>query len=114
VEKIVNEGRNGGTLNVGNPGNKGGTGRPPDEIRRKFREILSGAGTERIEAIVTRSEEGDVLRAVDLCAKYGLGEAQVFLENTEVFEAIGKMLPSYLAQDQCKQFLEELKGRLSK
>ena len=45
-KKIVNNivsypGRNGGTLTAGNPGNKGGAGRPPNEIRALARKGLA-------------------------------------------------------------------------
>ena len=32
-------GKNGGKLKTGNPGNKGGTGRPPNELRNWLREL---------------------------------------------------------------------------
>ena len=34
-------GKNGGTLKVGNPGNKGGSGRPADEFKRRMAAIAS-------------------------------------------------------------------------
>lgn len=97
----------------GKPGNKGGTGRPPEEIRRKFREILAGAGTERIEKIVTREEEGDVLRAVDMLGKYGLGEANVLLENDTIITKLADVLAKYVSKDVGAQILADLQASLA-
>lgn len=41
VKKSVQPGRNGGTLKVGNPGNKGGTGRPANWLRDWCDELLA-------------------------------------------------------------------------
>jgi len=64
-------------LNVGNPGNKGGTGRPTSEIRAKCR----GSFDERIKvaeqiADAKESTDSDKLRALDLLGKYGLPAQQ--------------------------------------
>lgn len=84
-------GLNGGTLQVGNPGNAGGTGRPPSAIR----EALRGSFDRRI-AILEQIADGDAvvkvkdafgketgttvsaspadrLKAIDTLARYGLG-----------------------------------------
>ena len=68
-------GRNGGRLRNGSrPGNKGGTGRPPSEIRKKLR----GSFEERIKVIEAIADDAKAstaerLKALDLMAKYGLG-----------------------------------------
>jgi hypothetical protein len=59
----------------GNPGNKGGTGRPPNEIRARMREGLSAA----LDLVDKMMEEPDQLspaqklQMVDLLARYGIG-----------------------------------------
>ena len=65
----------GGILRVGNPGNKGGTGRTPSALRAQLR----GSLADRIGIIeaVADSESAtnsDRLKAVELLARYGLGE----------------------------------------
>lgn len=70
----THEGRNGGRLRRGNPGNKGGLGRTPSEIRQKLR----GSFADRVKvcekiADDPKASPSDRLRALDLLAKYGLG-----------------------------------------
>jgi hypothetical protein len=65
----------GGALKVGNPGNRGGTGRPPSEIRQRLR----GAFEDRIPILEDIADSAtasasDRMKAVDLMAKYGLGK----------------------------------------
>lgn len=91
----------------GFPGNKGGTGRPKEEIRQRFREILAGAGMQRVEEIIDGDKEGDVLKAVDLCGKYGLGEAKVAIPE-EVFETVIKVLRPYVGKVLDSEVLGEI------
>jgi hypothetical protein len=80
------EGRNGGTLNVGgNEGNRYGAGRKPRELRRQLQGGLDAAletlikialGTHEWkdgEGKVCRPTANEMLRAIDLLAKYGIG-----------------------------------------
>ena len=64
-----------GALNSGGtPGNKGGTGRPPSEIRERMRGSL--ADRLRIAEEIAdnkKSNDSDRLKALDFLAKYGLG-----------------------------------------
>lgn len=77
----VMPGRNGGTLNRGNPGNKGG-GRPASVIRealrgdfekrrRKLREIADNKPDKDGKLPYTTADQ---LKALDLMAKYGMGQ----------------------------------------
>lgn len=64
----------GGALQVGNPGNSGGTGRPPSLLRQQLR----GAFAERVAVLtgITDDQEapnGDRIRAMDVLGKYGIG-----------------------------------------
>ena len=84
----------GGSLQTGNPGNKGG-GRTPDELRALFRQPLAKLlpVVERIAEAVdvevvscphcnekvevpSYRKDGDKLKAVDLLARYGIGTKQ--------------------------------------
>ena len=63
----------GGDLRIGNPGNKGGTGRPPSEVRRAFLDALQG-GPEALQRIITASgsRDADRIAAIAAAAKIGL------------------------------------------
>ena len=66
----------GGALKLGgNPGNAGGTGRPPNEVRRALRNVLDGKGLAVVEEIIGNPaiDAGDRLRAIEIAARYGLG-----------------------------------------
>jgi hypothetical protein len=103
-------GKNGGQLQTGNPGNKGG-GRSPNEIRARLREAMDGhfdtlekiaRGTIPLqtacnkcgwsgESIELPTTASDQLRAIDQLLKYGVGvvkEASV----EDVRERVAKTL----------------------
>jgi hypothetical protein len=71
VDNTVQPGKNGGKLRKGNPGNKGGTGRPPAEIRQRcadgFDRHIATA-----EAILNSPDASntDKIRALDVLGKY--------------------------------------------
>lgn len=67
-------GKHGGRLLTGNPGNKGGTGRPPDAIRATCRDSFDTriATLEQI-ADDTNADPALRIRAIEALAKYGLG-----------------------------------------
>ena len=76
-------GKNGGTLKVGNEGNKGGLGRPPNEVRAMARENgyrFLGLIEKRLLKLEQLAAEGkelpwsQVKELADLNLKYGLGE----------------------------------------
>lgn len=73
MENTVNIGRNGGTLKIGNPGNKGG-GRLPEELRGRCREALNEA-LSALEKKIPIMRPADLIRTVELLAKYGIGPA---------------------------------------
>lgn len=64
----------GGSLRVGNPGNVGGTGRPPSEIRERMRGSLD-ARLHIAEQIADspKAQAKDRLAALAFLAKFGLG-----------------------------------------
>ena len=61
-------------LNVGNPGNKGGTGVPKSEVRQRAREI-GYAALESLAADIEALSPADRARLGELGMKYGMGEA---------------------------------------
>lgn len=77
----------GGALRIGNPGNKGGTGRPASVIRealrydfekrrRKLREIADNKPVRDKDGKLGDRpySTADQLKALDLMAKYGMGQ----------------------------------------
>jgi hypothetical protein len=62
---------NGGMLKTGNPGNRGGSGRPPNEIRALCREI-GYRGLERL-AELEIDDPKTLLDLVNLALRYGVG-----------------------------------------
>lgn len=107
-------GRNGGTLNVGNPG--GGGGRPKERIRRKFREIME-KGIPALEKIATGEADGvtpgETIKAIDVAGKYGLGEAKVLLPE-EFAAALAEVLTEHPKVDPeiVPEIIEKLIERL--
>jgi hypothetical protein len=76
-QSLSRNGRNGGKLRSGNPGNKGG-GRRPDQIRALARTHLEYA----LNELGTRIHDPNIslyelLRATDLLMKYGVGPANI-------------------------------------
>lgn len=74
---LIPQPHGGALLSGGEPGHKGGGGRPPSEIRARMR----GSLAERIKiaeeiADADDSSDSDRLRALDFLAKYGLGTKQ--------------------------------------
>lgn len=105
---------NGGQLNVGNPGNKGG-GRPPEEFRRECGEKL-GVWLERSASLLqqlhdkaTQSEDDDLrLKVVDasgkLAERFGkyTGLEKLAVDHTndgKAFDPITVYLPSNGRED---------------
>lgn len=79
----------------GMPGNKGGTGRPPSQLRAAMRDILAKHGIEKLEKIVSGTEDGvspsESLKGIEVCGKFGLGEAKQVVPE-EVCNAIAEVL----------------------
>lgn len=90
--ELVPQSHGGALLSGGQPGNKGGPGRPPSKVRALAREeffeaipelakIARGGGKRG-----KKEETADRLRAIDILGKYGLGQARGLDE--EQFEGI--------------------------
>lgn len=67
-----NIGKNGNRLRRGNPGNKGGPGRPPDEIRQRLREDFY-KNLAKIQKWAKSDDPALAMKAMEMQAKYGLG-----------------------------------------
>lgn len=95
---------NGGLLRIGNPGNVGGPGRPPSDIRAQLR----GSFVERIDQLERIADGGQgvypQLRALDVMAKYGLGTtSEVTLDDVRgrlarTLDTIRAVLPAAQAE----------------
>lgn len=71
---VVPQKHGGALLTGGVPGNKGGTGRPPNELRGSMREILE-KGLPHLEEFATGENDAKPayqLKAIDIAARYGL------------------------------------------
>jgi hypothetical protein len=77
VRRPLREGKNGGSLKTGNPGNTGG-GRRPDHIRAAARESLDRALDVLHERLGTPETltTMELLKVLDLLLRYGIGPAQ--------------------------------------
>ena len=79
----------------GTPGNAGGTGRPTNELRGSMRSILEkGLPSLQDYATGQKGKPADTLKAIDLCARYGLGLNDKFDEDflRELAAAVGQVL----------------------
>jgi hypothetical protein len=102
-------------LKGGVPGNKGGTGRPPSALRAAMREILEAKGLDKLERIVTGEEDGvspgESLKAIDICGKFGLGEAKAVLPD-ELLKAVASVAAEYLSPEDMEPFTDKLIQRI--
>jgi len=78
----TNPGRNGNRLKVGNPGNRGGPGRPPNEYRDAMRQIAyNAAQIERIKAWLSDPDVRVQLQAWMAVADRGYGKPTQPIES---------------------------------
>lgn len=64
----------GGALRTGNPGNRGGPGRPPSRLRALCRR-LAGPRLQvlgQISSKKSKSKDSDKIKAIDVLLKYGM------------------------------------------
>lgn len=101
--RVPGHGR-GRLLNAGVPGNAGGSGAPPSALRARLR----GSFADRIAIIEEIADDaslrpGDRVRAIDLLARYSLGEQrgvdveEVRAKLRSTVEAIRQLVPSEAA-----------------
>lgn len=87
-------------MQVGNPGNVGGTGRPPNEIRRRMRQHLD---EELIQACLDdwQNKKCTALQVAEFFAKHALPTQSESLSESEgramIQQALGSIVDSALA-----------------
>ena len=102
----------GGAIRTGgNPGNKGGTGRPPSAIRARMREHLD---SEVLDSVMDEFEKGelDTLDVAEFLAKYGLGTMkEVSVENVrERLRLTLEVLRRELSAPQLRAIIPQIEG----
>ena len=91
VGKTVQPGRNGGTLLVGNPGCKGGTGRPPNEWKARMAKIADRwAKAVETQKVVDNPKHPHFMKAGQFAAEQAHGQAS---KNVDLTTG-GEMLPA--------------------
>lgn len=95
--------RNGGT-------NKGGTGRPPNEVRA----LASKIGYKVLEHYDERIEDLDDAtrtKVGDMALKYGIGsKVELLLSNEKLMEFVGIAAAKYLNPEQIDEFLSDIEA----
>ena len=109
--KLIPQPKGGALLAGGVPGNVGGTGRPPSEIRKRLR----GDFDRRRKILREIADDGklspaDRLKAIDLMAKYGLGAIRE-LTTEHVRERLVKQI-AIIRQELPPEVAEPLLTRL--
>ena len=82
---IPNPRGNGALLSGGVPGNKGG-GNTKKRIRGRLNDIIDRIGIDAVEQVIENGNASERMKAFDVAAKYGLGEAQQVMKE-EMMEA---------------------------
>ena len=85
----------------GTPGNAGGTGRPPNALRASLREVLEvGLPSLMDYATGQKGKPADTLKAIDICAKYGLNDKLDEDLVRELAAVVGRVLKSVEGGDE--------------
>lgn len=67
----------GALLSGGVPGNKGGTGRPPDEFKARMRELASAPAVEReLVRVMKSARHREWMNALRYATEHGYGKAK--------------------------------------
>jgi hypothetical protein len=84
---LVEQPHGGALLSGGVPGNKGGTGRPPDEFKARMRELVTRAEVEQeLETVLGTRDHPQWLGALKYATEHGYGKPK---ESLEVSGKIG-------------------------
>ena len=102
----------GGMLTPGNPGNKGGTGRPPNAIRKLYKELLEGHAEVVATDILTGDNPRNKVAMMDHLAKYSLGEVKQVMEE-ELMTAVMDVAYKMLEPKQATAFVQAVTERLT-
>jgi hypothetical protein len=123
VKNTVRPARNGGTFITGNPGNKGGTGRPPNALREKHGKtanLLAEFDAVQVEKHVKgeiQISESELKSIRDTSNKYFLpSQAEVVnIDDDTVIRHVYESLAEIgLAPEQIEAFTNAMKARTSK
>ena len=104
--------QHGGALRVGNPGNRGGPGRPPSALRARLR----GSLDERVGVLEQIADDEsashrDRIKAVDVLARYGLGTVrEITIEDVrEKLRITLELLRDELDEDEADHLITRLR-----
>jgi hypothetical protein len=122
---VKQSGRNGGTLNVGNPGNKGGGRLPMSKLKDKeewLDELMSEDFdphnahplVKRLREIAETSSSSATLEYI-FNQKFGAPKSTTKVEvaDASVFKALGEILPRHADQSTCRAILLDLHAALN-
>lgn len=103
-------GRNGGRLRRGNPGNRGGRGRAPAEIRATCREKFDTLlpKLERI-AKARKSKDADKVRAIDVLGRYGMDRSISIEDLKEALRLMTAEIYDFLPRDQADVLISRIR-----
>lgn len=108
-------GLNGGMLNAGGtPGNKGGTGRPPNALRQLARDLYGEylePSTRKIMDSDNPMDNRTKVQILDHYAKFGLGEPKILVEE-DLMQAVMDVAFKMLEPNLATEFIEALDARL--
>lgn len=98
VGELSIPGKNGGTLRNGGT-NKGGTGRPPSEVKAAWMEALQTKGTARLEKCIESEDDSIALRAIEITARHTLATKTV-LTSEDVPKAFADVMAIFELTDE--------------
>jgi hypothetical protein len=104
-------GANGGVLQVGNPGNVGGTGRPPSAIRETARQMFDerlptlGLIADSAEEMSTR----DRLKAIEILGKFGLEETVSVRDVRTALDHTATEIRAFMPEDQAEALITRIR-----
>lgn len=83
IRKIPQPGGRGALNSGGTPGNKGGTGRPPDQFKELCRELATAENTiKSIRAILKSRKDPQFMAALRWASEHGYGKPAQPLEHS--------------------------------
>ena len=101
----------GGALLVGNPGNAGGSGRPPSAIRAVAREHLD----KRIPLLGSfagnrKAKMNDRIRAIEALARIGLEESIAVADVRRALDATGELIRDRLLHEVADKLIDDIRA----
>lgn len=96
----------GALLTGGVPGNRGGTGRPPNEIRKRYRELNWKVLDELERRDLEGMNDDTLIKLADHSAKIGTGTKQDITSNEESIAPTSGFDPSKLSSEERRTLIE--------